>query len=316
MRADRLVAALLLLQARGRVTAAELAEELEVSVRTARRDLESLSAAGLPVYAQPGRGGGWQLLGGGRTDLSGLNAAEARALFLIAGPQTRLAPEAKAALRKLVRALPEPFREHATAAAEAVVLDGAAWGAAPPPASPHLDMLQRSIIERVQVRLRYAGSAGAVTTRTVDPLGVAAKGGTWYLLADTASGRRTYRVDRIRAVTLTDRAAIRPPDFDLAQAWREAVAAVDARRTRVEAVLLASQEAAEGLLHQFGGDARVGDRRSGSRREVHIGGASTRQLAERLAGWGNGIKVVGPRELRRQLAEIGAQLVEAYAGAD
>jgi predicted DNA-binding transcriptional regulator YafY len=172
-----MVAALLLLQARGRVTAAELAKELEVSVKTARRDLESLSTAGLPVYARPGRGGGWQLLGGGRTDLSGLNAAETRALFLLAGPQTRLAPEAKSALRKLVRALPEPFREHATAAAEAVVLDAAGWGAASPTASPHLDVLQRAIIERVQVRLRYAGRSGGVTTRTVDPLGVAAKGG-------------------------------------------------------------------------------------------------------------------------------------------
>jgi predicted DNA-binding transcriptional regulator YafY len=316
MRADRLVAVLLLLQARGRVTAAEVAEELEVSVKTARRDLESLSTAGLPVYARPGRGGGWQLLGGGRTDLSGLSAAEARALFLLAGPHTRLAPEARSALRKLVRALPEAFREHASAAAEAVVLDPAGWGAASPPASPHLDALQRSIVEGVQVRLRYAGGSGAVSTRTVDPLGVAAKGGTWYLLADTASGRRTFRVDRIRAVTLTDRAATRPTDFDLAEAWREAVAAVDARRTRVQAVVLASQAAAEGLLVQFGADARVEDRRSDSRREVHIGGASTLQLAERLAGWGNGIEVVGPLELRRQLAEIGTQLTEAYASAE
>jgi predicted DNA-binding transcriptional regulator YafY len=314
MRADRLVAALLLLQARGRVTAAELAKELEVSVKTARRDLESLSTAGLPVYAQPGRGGGWQLLGGGRTDLSGLNAAETRALFLLAGPHTRLAPEARSALRKLVRALPEPFREHASAAAEAVVLDAAGWGAASPPGAPHLEVLQRSIIEQVQVRLRYAGTAGAVTARTVHPLGVAAKGGTWYLLADTASGRRTFRVDRIRAVTLTDRAAIRPPGLDLAQAWREAVAAIDARRTRSKAVVLAGQEAADGLLVQFGGDARIGDRRSGSRLEVHLGGASTRQLAERLAGWGNGIEVVRPFELRRQLAEIGTQLVQAYGG--
>ena len=160
MRADRLVAALLLLQARGRVTAAELAQELEVSVKTARRDLESLSTAGLPVYAQPGRGGGWQLLGGGRTDLSGLNAAEARALFLIAGPHTTLAPAAKSALRKLVRALPEPFRDDAAAAADAVVLDAADWGAAAPGAPPHLDVLQRSIIERVRVRLTYAGSSG------------------------------------------------------------------------------------------------------------------------------------------------------------
>jgi predicted DNA-binding transcriptional regulator YafY len=316
MRADRLVAALLLLQARGRVTAAELAKELEVSVKTARRDLESLSTAGLPVYAQPGRGGGWRLLGGGRTDLSGLNAAETRALFLLAGPHTRLAPEARSALRKLVRALPEPFREHATAAAEAVVLDAAGWGAASPPAAPHLELLQRSIVEQVQVRLWYARSAGAATARTVHPLGVAAKGGTWYLLADTASGRRTFRVDRIRAVTLTDRAAVRPPGFDLAQAWRDAVADVDARRTRSRAVVLAGQEAADGLLVQFGGDARVGERRAGRRLEVHIGGASTRQLAERLAGWGNGIEVVRPPELRRLLAEIGAQLVRAYAGAD
>jgi predicted DNA-binding transcriptional regulator YafY len=92
------------------------------------------------------------------------------------------------------------------------------------------------------------------------------------------------------------------------------VADVDVRRTRVRAVVLADHEAADGLLYQFGGDARVGDRRSGSRLEVHIGGASTRQLAERLAGWGNGVEVVRPLELRRQLAEIGAQLVQAYTG--
>jgi predicted DNA-binding transcriptional regulator YafY len=216
--------------------------------------------------------------------------------------------------RKLVRALPEPFREPATAAAEAVVLDPAGWGAASPPAVPHLELLQRAVVERAQVRLRYARSSGAVTARTVDPLGVAAKGGAWYLLADTAAGRRAFRVDRIRAVRPTGRAATRPPGFDLAEAWRETVAHVDARRTRTQAVVLASQAAAEGLLHQFGGDARVGERRPDGRVDVHLGGASTSQLAERLAGWGNGVEVVRPLELRRQLAEIGAQLVEAYGG--
>lgn len=108
MRADRLVATLLLMQSRGRVTAAELAEELEVSVATARRDLEALSTAGIPVYPQPGRGGGWSLLGGARTDLSGLSATEAQALFLLVGPAAAVSAEAKAALRKLVRALPGP----------------------------------------------------------------------------------------------------------------------------------------------------------------------------------------------------------------
>src|SRR5215475_4065602 len=128
MRADRLVAALLLLQRRGRVTAADLAGELEVSVATARRDLEALSAAGIPVYPQSGRGGGWSLVGGARTDLSGLSAAEARALFLLVGPAAAVAPEAKAALRKLVRALPSTFRADAEAAADAVVIDPVRWG--------------------------------------------------------------------------------------------------------------------------------------------------------------------------------------------
>src|SRR5580704_2914080 len=114
MRADRLVATLLLLQARGQVTAAEVAAELEVSERTARRDLDALGMAGLPIYSQQGRNGGWRLAGGGRTDLSGLTAGEARALFLLTGPASVAAsPQLKGALRKLVRALPEPLRSGA-----------------------------------------------------------------------------------------------------------------------------------------------------------------------------------------------------------
>src|SRR5665213_3587821 len=118
MGADRLVAALLFRQARRRVTAAELAEELEISERTARRDLEGLALAGIPVYSQAGRGGGWSLVGGATTDLSGLTGAEVRTLFLIAGPSAAT-PPVKAALRKLVRALPETFRAEAEAAASA-----------------------------------------------------------------------------------------------------------------------------------------------------------------------------------------------------
>src|SRR5919106_6577495 len=139
MRADRLVAALLVLQARGRVTADEVAAELEVSVKTARRDLEALAVAGIPVYSQAGRNGGWSLIGGARTDLSGLPAEEARALFLLAGPSAALTPEAKAALRKLVHALPETFRSTAEAAASAVVLDPARWGEKAPTTPPFLE---------------------------------------------------------------------------------------------------------------------------------------------------------------------------------
>src|SRR3954464_6575853 len=152
MRADRLVAILLLLQSRGQVTAAEVADELEISERTARRDLEALGMAGLPIYSRQGRGGGWQLLGGARTDLSGLTSAEARALFLVAGPSSTATPEVKAALRKLVRALPEPSRPAARAASQAVVVDPAGWdhpgGAGTGrPLPAHLDAVQHAVVE-------------------------------------------------------------------------------------------------------------------------------------------------------------------------
>ena len=211
MRADRLVATLLFLQARGRVTAAEVAAELEVSVKTARRDLEALSIAGIPVYSQAGRGGGWALVGGARTDLSGLTAAEARTLFLVAGPSSAVTPEAKAALRKLVRALPETFRAEAEKAASAIVLDPARWGGKAPSTPPHLEALQHAVIDGVQIRLGYTDARGSVTERTVHPLGLVSKGTTWYLVGDTDAGRRTFRVWRVRSVELTEEPAARPP---------------------------------------------------------------------------------------------------------
>src|SRR5689334_14042754 len=155
MRADRLVAALLLMQARGRVTAAGLAAELEVSVATARRDLEALSAAGIPVYPQPGRGGGWSLIGGARTDLSGLSATEAQALFLLAGPAAASSDAARAALRKLVRALPRTFRADAEAAASATMIDPTGWGERDRHRPELAGVLQAAVIRRRKVRLTY-----------------------------------------------------------------------------------------------------------------------------------------------------------------
>ena len=162
VRADRLVAILLLLQQREQVTAAEVALELEVSERTARRDLDALAMAGVPVYSMQGRGGGWRLVGGARTDLSGLTASEARALFLVAGPASTATPAVKAALRKLVRALPEPFREQAEAAATSVVVDPRHWGSSQVEHRPprFLDEIQEAVIRGVQVRLGYVDRDG------------------------------------------------------------------------------------------------------------------------------------------------------------
>ena len=313
MRADRLVATLLVLQAKGRVTAAELADELEISIKTARRDLEALAIAGIPVYSQAGRGGGWSLIGGARTDLSGLTAAEARTLFMVAGPSSTATPEAKAALRKLVQALPETFRADAEAAASAIVLDPAAWGGTTRPRPAHLDELQRAVVDGVQVRLGYADRTRNETVRTVHPLGLVDKGSVWYLVAGTDAGMRTFRVSRVRSVERTTDPVVRPPDFDLATTWQGVVATLEERRASVRAIVRVDRLASYGLRGQFGTSFRELGETDDGRVEVEIGAPSAGVIAERLAGWGGYAEVVGPDEVRAELARIGSELVARYA---
>lgn len=313
MRADRLVATLLLMQSRGRVTAAEIATELEVSVATARRDLEALSAAGIPVYPQPGRGGGWQLIGGARTDLSGLTAGEARALFLLAGPSAGAQPEAKAALRKLVRALPQTFRGEAEAAADAVVIDPARWGATERALPAEVRTLQRAVVQRNKVRLNYRTRTGEQSERLVDPLGLVDKDGIWYLVAGTERGRRTYRVDRIEEMLVTGEAAERPADFDLTQAWDQVVDEVERQRSTVAATVLISERLLPILRDQQGRHCVVDGPIDDGRVQVRVTAPTAWMVAQQLAGWGDAIDVVGPGEVRAELARIGGQLVGRYA---
>lgn len=317
MRADRLVATLLLLQRRQQVTAGELAAELEVSERTARRDLEALGMAGIPVYPVRGRNGGWRLAGGGRTDLSGLNASEARALFLVAGPQAQLTPGARAALRKLVRALPEPMRDRAEAAADAVVLDPNAWNrrALAAPAPEHLETVQRAVVERQELRLGYQGRGSDPTERLVHPLGAVTKGGTWYLVADTEKGRRTFRVDRITQAEPTGEPAIRPDGFDLAGAWEDVLQRVDDIRFTVTAQATVHPDYVGALNFALGNRAVVGDAGPDGV-SVALRGHSIRSLAAEIAGFGAALAVHDPPELKQSLAEVGRELVQMYGTGD
>jgi predicted DNA-binding transcriptional regulator YafY len=313
MRADRLVAVLMLLQTREKITAAEVAEELEISERTARRDLEALAMAGVPVYSTQGRNGGWQLVGGARTDLSGLNAQEARALFLVAGPASAT-PEVRAALRKLVRALPEPFRSDAEAASSAVVVDPVGWGRTPdtrpPPA--HLELLQRAVIEGEQVRLGYVARDRAATERVVHPLGLAAKGSVWYLVADTAAGMRTFRVDRVTSAEPTGERVVRPEGFDLAEAWRLITLEVDERRNAVWARGRAEGRAIPMLRSMFGARLRIGPADADGRVEVEMGGWNQWALAAELAGIGSSLVVDDPPEVIDELRRVARELIDLY----
>lgn len=312
MRADRLVATLLLMQARGRVTAGEVAAELEVSVATARRDLEALSAAGVPVYPQPGRGGGWSLVGGARTDLTGLTATEARALFLLAGPAASVAPAVRSALRKLVRALPDTFRADAEAAADAVVVDPARWGE-PVRARPALvDVLEDAVVRRRRVSLEYENRGQRRTQRLVDPWGLVAKDDVWYLVAGTAKGQRTFRIDRIAEATPTELTAERPADFELSREWERVVDEVEQRRSLLSATVLIAARLLPVLRTQFGRHCEPLDTLDDGRVRVRVAAPMAVSIAETIAGWGAAVEVLEPDSVRAELARLGAELVARY----
>jgi predicted DNA-binding transcriptional regulator YafY len=312
MRADRLVATLLLMQSRGRVTAAELASELEVSVATARRDLEALSAAGIPVYPQPGRGGGWSLVGGARTDLSGLSATEAQALFLLVGPAAAVSNEAKAALRKLVRALPQTFRADAEAAASATMIDPTRWGERDRSRPEMADRLQAAVIRQRKVRLTYTSGAGVRSERLIDPWGLVDKDEIWYLIAGTEHGQRTFRVDRILQAEPTGQPAARPDDFALASAWEQVVGEVEQRRSRTWATVLIEARFVPVLRDHFGRHCHTDSQLGDGRARVRIAAPTPLDIARNLAGWGAMIEVIEPRIVQAELARIGAELAGHY----
>ncbi|MFK0209629.1 helix-turn-helix transcriptional regulator [Streptomyces sp. NPDC090298] len=312
MRADRLVAALLFLQStRRRVTAAELAAELGVSERTARRDLEALAAAGIPVYSQAGQGGGWSLVGGARTDLTGLTAPEIRALFLLTGPDADARPETRTALRKLVRALPAPLRADAEAAAGAGTVDGADWTGTEPEEA-RLAALQRAVVDRRELRIGYARPGRAPRERTVQPLGIATKSGIRYLLADTADGLRVFRVGRVTSVAETGAAAVRPEGFDLTTAWRALAARMKDRLVAATVRGRAAPDTGSVLEGVLGGRVRYGERTPDGWTAFEADGPSPEVIAARLAGLGARVELLDPPSARAALARTGAELTALY----
>ena len=223
-----------------------------------------------------------------------------------------MAPEARAALRKLVRALPETFRAEAQAAASAVILDATRWGGTAPPSQPQLDSLQQAVIERRQVRLDYVDRRRHESTRTVHPLGLVRKGSAWYLVAGTDGGQRTFRVARIRSVVILDERADRPEGFDLAQTWASTVAAVEQSRRRVRALVRVPAYAVGPLRERWGTDLTVLSETKDRYVLIELAAAMPEMIAEQLAGWGARVDVISPGVVRERLSRIGAELAERY----
>lgn len=320
MRAGRLLSLLLLLQTRGRMSARALADELEVSVRTIHRDIDQLSAAGVPVYADRGRDGGFQLLDGYRTRLTGMTPAEAEALFLsgLPGParELGLGEQMAAAQLKLLASLPADWRERAGRVSARFHLDPVGWYQNAERAEL-LPPLADAVWNAKRIRVRYE-SWKAVVERDLDPIGLALKGGVWYLVARVGGKMRTYRVSAIQKLEVTEQQFTRPERFDLSAYWSEWSADFEARLYTGKAVLRLAPEGMKRLAllpaavaAMARRTARAPDRRGWRRVEIPI--ESAEHAMSDVLRLGPYAEVVSPPALRRRIAGVAAALAAMYA---
>jgi predicted DNA-binding transcriptional regulator YafY len=314
MKSDRLVSTLMLLQAHGRLTARAVALRLEVSPRTVHRDMESLSAAGVPVFALRGARGGWQLDENWRTRVPGLDRAELEAL-LLAQPRvvgdSRLTRAAERALDKLMAALPPDLRDAAAALRQRLHVDASGWAGVPEDLAL-LPVVQDAVSLQRRLALRYRPKGRESGLRTVDPLGLVAKGSAWYLVAHTADGLRSYRVSRIEEARVLDEAAARPPGFDLAAYWKSSTEELRRSWTRYETTLRLSPSAARSVARWRPALAAVADETPDGWRTLRVPFDDESQACFVVLGLGSGVDVIEPAALReRALGEMRAALARA-----
>ncbi|MGK5682493.1 helix-turn-helix transcriptional regulator [Actinoplanes sp. URMC 104] len=319
MRAARLINLVLLLQSRGTMTAAELAGELEVSERTVYRDVVELSAAGVPVYAEQGRAGGYRLVDGYRTRLTGLSRAEAEAVFLagLPGPASEmgLTEPARAARLKILAALPPGLREASQRAGQRFHLDAPGWFQ-DPQTPPLLAELTQAVWHDRVLTMRYR--RGDEVTRTVSPYGLVLKNGVWYLVGAVGEDLRSYRVDRITAVEPTGDTFARDPAFDLPSFW--AARAVDfVRQMLREVITVRLSPSGVRLLRFVAETVAVGEALAAAQEPDADGWVRTRLPVESLEvaysyvlRLGPEAEVLEPASLRARLAEAAARTAALY----
>jgi predicted DNA-binding transcriptional regulator YafY len=305
MKADRLLSALMLLQAHGRLSTRELAERLEVSQRTAHRDMEALCCAGIPLLALRGSQGGWELEKGWRTKVPGLDEAELRAL-LMAQPSAlgdpRLIAAAERAFGKLMAAMPGAMQEQAASIRARVHIDPTGWR----PMSEDLAMLpivQDAIARDRKLTFMYKKPPdGETAARSVDPYGMVCKRTVWYLVARAPAGMRTYRISRMSNAVVLSLGFERPARFDLADYWKTSASQLEQQRQSFSATLALSPEAAASLSRW----CHVTEvKRSRDRVTLQVEFESIGHARFTILGLGASVRVIAPPALRAQiLAEI------------
>lgn len=321
MRADRLLSILMLLQTRGRMTAQELAERLEVSERTIYRDLDALSIAGVPVYAERGPGGGCSLLESYRTNLTGLNETEVKALFMVSipGPLADLGVSKafNAALLKLSAALPTAHRDYAEYVRQRLYLDTVDWSHAQEPV-PHLQTIQEAIWQDRRLNLTYRRAEGSWVKRLVDPYSLVAKGGIWYLVGSVTRWMLVFRVSRVQAAAITESHFERQSGFDLVAYWTDWCAQMAVSHPPYPVTLRVAWEVipllpgilgerAHSLLEQAGPPDAEGAI------TLTLTFESLEAARSQVLGFGPLVEVLEPAELRDSVIEQATRIVAFYA---
>ncbi len=319
MRASRLVSLLLLLQTRGLMTAGELAVELEVSIRTVHRDVEALSEAGVPIYAERGPHGGIRLVDGYRTRLTGMTADEAEALFLsgLPGPAAELGlgTVVTAARLKVLAALPPELRNRASRLVERFHLDASGWFQAGEPV-PCLAVLSEAVWDARRVAIDYQRD-DQVVQRTIEPLGLVLKAGVWYVVALVEGSTRTYRIGRVVAATALDERFERPAGFDLAVFWTESSAAYERDAARVEVTVRIRDDRIDWLRTAIGNapvdaatELPVDD--PDGWRHLRLRLDWPNEVPGRLLGVGPDLEVLEPPEIRQRMIAISRAILGRY----
>lgn len=319
MRASRLLSIQMLLETHGRMSAPALARALEVSVRTLHRDIDELTTAGVPVYAERGRAGGFQLMPGWKTTLTGLTPAESEVVFLagLAGPAADLglATKVESAQLKLLAALPAPMRGDAQRISSRLHLDPVEWYREPDPV-PHLPLAATAVWEGRQLAITYE-SWTQTGRRTVHPLGLVLKAGIWYLVAARERKVRTWRISSIQEAVLQDKPVLRPEGFDLAAYWRDAVRRFEAGVYTGEALVAATPRGLVELRRINAALALAVARatppsRAGGRSHVRMPIESVPHAAGQLLRLFPEVEALEPPELRQELRRRSTAAARAY----
>jgi predicted DNA-binding transcriptional regulator YafY len=318
MRADRLISLLMLLQTKGLMTAQDLAERLEVSPRTIYRDLDALSAAGVPVYAERGPQGGCMLLESYRTNLTGLKEDEVRALFMFTVPgllaDLGADKASEAAMLKLTAALPAPFQQDVEQLRHRIHLDTAPWFQPEEPV-PYLSLIQEAIWQQRRVRLVYRRGDGLWIKRLVSPYGLVAKTSIWYVVLGIQGRHWVYRVSRIMEAEITEGKFERPSSFNLADYWTQWCRRFERSQEKFAVTLQVSPAGVPGLVQVFGdGLYQVLEEavEENGRLTFNLTFASAEMACQQLMGLGTAVEIIDPLSLRQKILELSRELMTLY----